>query len=943
MSPRTRILVAEDDLSAADDVIHRLTSLNYEVCSIVASGDEAVAESVRLKPDIVLLDIILAGSIDGIAAAQQISSQLTVPILFLTCYADEKTIRRARYAGARGLMMKPVHNEELRANIELALARPSDKESQRPGKTAEADSLALLKAAGYGVIVADKDGLVTSMNPEAETLTGWKSKDAGFRNLTDIFFVDSIVPITDSTVTPVQARRFQLVRQDHTRVPIEYRMVQLKGDLDNGIAVVFRSIEDQVRMQEALQASRKRYKELIDTLDGIVWEADLERTRFTFVSKQAESILGYPTMAWLEPHFFEHVVHSEDVEYLARIQAEGAITGRGYMAEYRLLSSTGQIVWVKDSVSVVSKEGRTAKLRGIMIDITQRKAAEHELFESEQRYRTLVDAAPDLIFSLSGGDAKFLTVNQAFQNITGWDTDEWVGKSFASVVTEDDVNTALETYNSVLSGDTVRGLEINLRTRNGEKRIGELTCKPMIVDSKEPTVFGIVRDVTERKRAEQQLVRSAFYDALTGLPNRALFMERLSQAILRSKRTADKFAVLFIDLDRFKVINDSLGHSQGDGLLIQAAERLKACLRPNDVVGRLGGDEFVVLLNDLIDVNIPVQVADRIQKALLLPFFLQKQEVFTSASIGIAMGSASYDRGEEILRDADIAMYRAKFLGRARYQLFDATMRTHAMQLLELETDLRRAIDRSEFHLVYQPIFELKGGRVSSFEALLRWSHPERGEIAPSEYMSMAEETGLIIPLGHWILQTACEQMVEWRQKAGSVFPLSLSVNISGKQFSQPDFLDEVKKILEQTGVCPLNLNFEITESALIENPLIAEDTVHRLRDLGIRLHIDDFGTGYSSLGYLHRFPVDTIKIDKFFIETMDQPENKELVRTLLVLAQNLGKEAVAEGIETPDQLRQLEQMGCGYGQGFLLARPLDAGEAYKMIEEVCATVTRPA
>lgn len=942
MSPRTRILIAEDDLGAADDLVRRLTALDYQVCSIVASGEDAVTETEKTKPDIIILDIILAGSMDGIAAAQRISSSRSdLPILFLTSYADDRTIGRARLAGARCLMMKPAHPEELRANIELALAQPAMMSSNATGApprrgVVDTDWLALLKAAGYGVILANQEDRVNFMNAEAETLTGWKSELACGRSLADVFLVDSPRPTGDSPITPLQPRRFNLVRLDLSRVPIEYRLVPFGHNDEGGVAAVFRSVEHQVGLQEALQASRRKYKELIDTVDGIVWEADIEQTRFMFVSKQAEAILGYPVLAWLEPHFFEHIIHNEDLDYLCRTQSEGVLTGKGYTAEYRLLSCTGQVVWVKDSVTVIHKDDKPQKLRGIMIDITQRKAAEHELFESEQRYRTLVDAAPDLIFSLSGGDARFLTINQAFRNITGWDTDEWVGKPFAGVVAEDDVNTALETYRSVLSGDTVRGLEISLRTASGEQRIGEMTCKPMIVDSKVPTVFGIVRDVTERKRTEQQLVRSAFYDALTGLPNRALFMERLSQAIMRCKRTSENFAVLFIDLDRFKVINDSLGHSHGDSLLIQAAERLRTCLRPNDVVGRLGGDEFVVLLNDVPDVNLAVLVADRIQKSILLPFRLQGQEVFTSASIGIAMGTPCYDRGEEILRDADIAMYRAKFLGRARYQLFDASMRRHAMQLLELETDLRRAVERNEFHVVYQPIFELKGERISSFEALVRWDHPERGTTMPGDFMSIAEETGLIMPLGRWILESVCKQMAEWRAVLGPDFPLTLSVNISGKQFSQPDFLDEVKEILEETGACPLDLNFEITESALIENPLMAEDTVQKLRELGIRLHLDDFGTGYSSLGYLHRFPVDTIKIDKFFIETMDRPENKELVRTILVLAQNLGKDAVAEGIETPDQLRQLEQMGCRYGQGFLLAQPLEVPEAFELIKDAC-------
>jgi diguanylate cyclase (GGDEF)-like protein/PAS domain S-box-containing protein len=425
-------------------------------------------------------------------------------------------------------------------------------------------------------------------------------------------------------------------------------------------------------------------------------------------------------------------------------------------------------------------------------------------------------------------------------------------------------------------------------------------------------------------------------DPLTGLPNRLLFIDRVGRLVKRTKRHKDQlFAVLFMDLDGFKMINDSMGHLIGDQLLIGVANRLEKCLRSTDTVARLGetftvarlgGDEFTVLLDHIKDPGDAKRAADRMMKALALPFILGGKEVFTSVSIGIALSNSSYDQAEDILRDADTAMYRAKSLGKARYEVFDADMRASVMARLQLETDLRHALDREEFRNFYQPIVDLASGEIVGFEALLRWQHPTRGLLGPEEFIPVAEETGLIRDLGWWNLREACRQITDWRAALAAHTHLTISVNLSAKQFLQPNLVEDISKLLRELALAPEALKLEITESTVMADPAAAVEMLQQIKSLGIRLAIDDFGTGYSSLSYLHRFPLDTLKIDRSFISGMgEEGEGMEIARTILPMANNLRLDVVAEGVETLQQVAMLKKLHCKYGQGFYFSRPLSA------------------
>jgi len=425
-------------------------------------------------------------------------------------------------------------------------------------------------------------------------------------------------------------------------------------------------------------------------------------------------------------------------------------------------------------------------------------------------------------------------------------------------------------------------------------------------------------------------------DPLTGLPNRLLFIDRVGRLVKHMKRRKDHlFAVLFLDLDGFKMINDSMGHLIGDQLLLGVANRLEKCLRSTDTVARLGeaftvarlgGDEFTVLLDDIKDPGDAKRAADRMMKALASPFILGGKEVFTSVSIGIALSTSAYEQPEEMLRDADTAMYRAKALGKARYEVFDADMRASVMARLQLETDLHRALEREELRNFYQPIVTLASGEIAGFEALLRWQHPTRGLLGPIEFIPVAEETGLIRELGWWNLRKACQQISEWR--AGSIAHrhLSISVNLSAKQFLQPKLVEDIRNLLQELALPPEALKLEITESTVMADPSAAIEMLQQIKSLGIRLAIDDFGTGYSSLSYLHRFPLDTLKIDRSFISGMgDDGEGMEIARTILPMANNLRLDVVAEGVETLQQVALLKKLQCKYGQGYYFSKPLSA------------------
>ncbi len=545
--------------------------------------------------------------------------------------------------------------------------------------------------------------------------------------------------------------------------------------------------------------------------------------------------------------------------------------------------------------------------------------------------QSLLDSLPGIVFTCNsdlGWSRRSLS--QGCLTLTGYAPEELLGTfnlTYNTLIDPDDLPQLTAAIATAIATQQVYTVEYRIRTKSGQLK-WFLEQGNGIFDTQGQSLGleGFITDISKLKQAETQLRHDAFYDKLTGLPNRSLFMDRLEYCIKRVKRHPDQiFAVLFLDLDRFKVVNDSLGHAAGDQLLVEIAERLTACVRESDTLARLGGDEFTVLLEGIKDLSDALLVCGRIQKALNCPFNLNGREVLITVSTGVALSTMGYDDPEQLLHNADAAMYRAKALGKAQWEVFTADMHSNASAQLQLEVDLRRAIERQEFQLHYQPIFHLETAAIVGFEALLRWHHPLRGLISPVEFIPVAEETGLILPISWWVLQEACRQLSDWQTQFPLDVPLFISVNFSSKQFSEVGLISQIEEILQTTGLAPQSLKLEITESAIMENAEATAAKLLEIKALGIQLGIDDFGTGYSSLSYLHRFPVDILKVDRSFVSAMDSHENLQIVHTITMLSQNLGMRAVAEGVETAEQAAQLRAMNCQYAQGYFFSKPIDA------------------
>jgi diguanylate cyclase (GGDEF)-like protein/PAS domain S-box-containing protein len=567
----------------------------------------------------------------------------------------------------------------------------------------------------------------------------------------------------------------------------------------------------------------------------------------------------------------------------------------------------------------------------------ERHGADEALRESEERYALALSGANDGIWdwNLRTG---MLYRSSRWWSMLGYEEaatktapDDWFNRVHPDDVEE--LKAALDRH--FRGSDDHFEFEHRIIASDGHERwVLTRGCAVRDPEGRVVRMAGSQTDCTARKLAEQQLLYDAFHDGLTGLPNRALFLDRLGVAIAAGRRNnTHTFAVLFLDLDRFKNINDSLGHATGDAVLIETAKRLERVIRRGDTVARLGGDEFAILINDIDELSDAIHMAKRAQDALADPYRMDDQKIYVTVSIGVALPESCERTPEALLRDADIAMYRAKAAGRAQYQVFDEDMHRSAVHLLTLETQLRRALENNEFVLHYQPIVSLAIGRIVGFEALVRWSHPERGLVPPTHFIAIAEETGLIVPLGWWVLREACLKGRQWQYRFPNDPPLFMSVNVSGKMFAQDDASEQVLAILHDTGLPASSLRLEVTESMLMEHSEDALAMFDKLRRLGVKLSIDDFGTGYSSLSYLQRFRYDSLKIDRSFIARIGQTnESRTIVETILGLASSLGIGVIAEGIETADQVDQLRGMHCPHGQGFWFAHPVDAQAATDLL-----------
>jgi diguanylate cyclase (GGDEF)-like protein/PAS domain S-box-containing protein len=697
-------------------------------------------------------------------------------------------------------------------------------------------------------------------------------------------------------------------------------------------------VTERKRAESALRESEQRFR---GSFERAATGMALVGTdgRFLRVNRSLCEILGYLEGELLEKTFQEITYPDDlevDLEHLRRLVA-GEV--RTYQTEKRYLHKDGHVVWALLSVSEVHhEEDEPLYFVSQIQDVTERKKVEKRIIESEERFRSLVQNSSDIITILEA-DGTVRYVSPAVERVMGFKPEEQVGTNAFGSVHPDDREQAQNTFAEVLKRPGLHPpLEFRVCHKDGSWRYLEHVVNNLLDDS---AVRGVVVnswDVTERKALVEQLSYQAFHDPLTGLPNRALFMDRLEHALTRANRRGNKVAVLFTDLDNFKLINDSLGHKAGDQLLVAVAERVKTCLRPEDTAARLGGDEFTILVEDIGGVGEGVQIAKRIAEILRPPFALEEQEVFATVSTGIALNSSAQEQAADLLRHADLAMYRAKRRGRARYEVFEPSMDAKVVERLMLETGLRRALVRQQFRIYYQPIVALENDKIAGVEALVRWQHPQQGLLLPEAFLSVAEETGLIVQIGQWVLREAGKQARIWQERYPGTPPLTISVNLSSRQFFHPKLVAEV---LGESEIDPASLQLEITEGAMMTNGTSSADrTLQNLKRMGVQLAIDDFGLGYSSLSYLKRFPVDFLKIDRSFIAGLGGEPNGvatkdiEIVKAMIELTHALGLRVIAEGVETSEQLAQLRDMKCDFAQGNYFSEPLSSEELAVILAE---------
>ncbi len=790
------------------------------------------------------------------------------------------------------------------------------------------------------IYVHDLKGNYISINQAAQRVIGYTQDEAMSLNMNDIIAPEDLKLVKrklSKKVTGASGQtvyEVECVKKDGSRVALEVNSsIITKDGVPIAVQGIARDITARKQAEEASRKNEDRYRDLFENANDLIYTHDLNGF-FTSLNRAGEIITGYSREEALTMNIAE-VVAPEYLEGARTMTARKIEDERPTTYELEIIAKDGRRVPLDLSTRLMVNNGMPAGVQGIARDISERRRVESSLHNTISLFSSTFESTADgiIVMDLS---RNIVTCNKKFRMM--WDIPQQIiddknGKPLVELIAGQlgDPDLFVNELDDLYSDPTATTTDI-LELKDG--RIFERNSQPQFLEGEPVGRVCCFRDITERNEAEEKLRYYALHDTLTDLPNRVSFMNHLKQAVERAGGNSyAKFAVLFLDLDRFKVINDSLGHAVGDKLLIAISERLLACVRPGDVVARLGGDEFTILLHRSGDPLEVAKVAERLQTAISEPFKIDNYEVFSTASIGIVVSSSVERRAEDFLRDADAAMYRAKEAGKARYEIFDTEMHVRNMNLLQVETDLRHAVERNEFEVLYQPIVDLATGRVQEFEALIRWRHPQHGLVMPNEFVHVAEETGLIIQIGKWILEESCRQTAEWQQR--HAFPLSISVNLSAKQLMHPTLTSQVRDVLFASGLDARQLKLEVTESTVMEHSERSLKVLSELDEIGVALSTDDFGTGYSSLSYLQRFPFERLKIDRSFVNILGKDEKSGLiVKTILMLGENLNLEVVAEGIETTQQLDILRSLGCKAGQGYLFSRPVDAATAEDFLRQ---------
>ncbi len=732
---------------------------------------------------------------------------------------------------------------------------------------------------------------------------------------------------------------YRIVRADGETLNVHTRYELIRRDSGEPLRLVgtIQNVTERKRSEKMLRETERRYHALVEQMPCVTYTERADENGSTiYVSPRVENMFGYTPEEWISnpTSLWSDSLHPEDRDRVMDEHQRMNETGDPFEMEYRQFTKDGRVVWVSDQAMPVRDEiGTPLYQQGIKLDITARKSAEKEMREWARYSRNLFDVNLDALCTMDT-EGYVQDVNSSMSAMVGMPREDLISRSIFEFLPE--ANLDREEFEEILIRGYAQDYSTKIRHADGHHVPVILYATVYHDEAGNKTgVLASVRDMSEHHRMVQELEHYALHDSLTALPNRTLLADRVSQALIRTRQDGSSVGILYVDLDRFKVINDSLGHGVGDELLKETTSRLLGCLRLGDTLGRIGGDEFVMLLEEISDVAEAAIIASRISTALREPFELGDQEVAVEASIGIALGDGGED-AERLLRNADLAMYSAKRNQRSDYEVFDPEMNARAQARMKLENGLRKGIERGELRIHYQPKVDLQEDRLYGFEALVRWESPERGTVSPAEFIPLAEETGLIIPLGRFVLREACRQACSWLDSYPQEGPFMISVNVSAVQLRRTDIVEEVQSALRASKLTARNLCLEITESVLMENVESSLTALIRLKSLGVKVAIDDFGTGYSSLSYLKRFPVDILKIDRSFVGRLElDSDSAVLVETMIALSHTLGLEVVAEGVENTKQLELLRGLGCELAQGFHFSRPLPASAANDFLREV--------
>jgi diguanylate cyclase (GGDEF)-like protein/PAS domain S-box-containing protein len=793
---------------------------------------------------------------------------------------------------------------------------------------------ALVQHSHDGVVVLDPEKGITYASPALEQLFGRTCQDMLGMTGFELLHPDD----AEETATKLRT----IIEEPDARVSLRARVLSVSGEwvwvdctavnlLDNdaveGIVINIRDVTEHMAAEQAVRDSEALFRSLAQSSPTGVYQM-LPNGECTYVNERFLEMTGYGRndvlgLGW------HRLFHPDDRAAIASIDDFEAIFRESVQFELRLVRADGSAGWASIHTSpMFDSKGGFSGVVGTFEDVTERT----EAMRDTRRLTDIFEATQDLV-AIADDRGELLYLNRSARAFFGLPAYGRVSEF--DVLAQLDAGSIDQFAELVVPSLEREGMwhgELPLVRVDGASVPHRVQLLAHANDDGVPEFFSaMLHDISERKEIEDRLAHQATHDPLTTLPNRTLLLDRLDQALRRARRNHRRVAVLFLDLDHFKVVNDSLGHGLGDRLLIAIAERLQTALRPADTVARFGGDEFVVLCEDVMSQDDAIAIAERVNDAISGPFVIDDTEVFVGVSIGIAFPDDNDADPETLIRDADAAMYQAKDRGRARWVVFDNAMRASAVDRLDIENALRRALDRRELRVFYQPLIELGTGSITGVEALLRWEHSERGLLLPSDFIAVAEETGLIVPMGSWVLDQACRQVQRWQASIPDLEPLVVAVNLSGRQLGHPRLVEDVAAIIADTGIDPANLELEITESVLMDDVEMSEETLGRLKTLGVKLVVDDFGTGYSSLSYLRRFPVDVLKVDQSFVDGLGaDPGDSAIVTAIVTLAHTLGLRAVAEGVETNEQLTELRRLGCDTAQGFYFAKPAtghDVGE----------------